>query len=177
MIMRALICFNMLLAALSITLAKDTVIQLAGPHDRVLITVPENWNSYGEVGAQALAGISLTPKPPAVEVAKNYPTVSIRVDVESPGSCGASDKLVKSELTKFDQRKVSTSESVVLRGKRIAIIHTRNDEADYLHVCVTLNRDRILFTLTVSSGSDPKFLRRYKREFIWVLEHVDAVAK
>lgn len=164
----------MLLASLSIAFAAETQIQLTGTHDRVLLAVPDGWSSYGAAGTQAPTGISLTPKPAAT---KDSPTVSIRVDVQPPGSCSASDTLVKSELTEFDQQQVSSSESVVINGKKAAIIHTRNDEADYLYVCVTLRQDRIFFELTVSSGSDPKFLQQYKRDFIWALQHTHVIDK
>lgn len=173
--MRTIICFSVLLVLSRGALASETQIQLRGIHDHVLFAIPEDWSSYGQSTSQSLTGISLTPKRPVTEGTRNYPTVSITVNVEPPGSCNTSDKLINSELTKFNQQRVSSSESIVIYGKKATIIHTRNDEAEYFHVCVTLNQDRIVSTLTVSSGSDPKLLQRFKRDFSRTLQHVKLV--
>lgn len=177
--MQNLAFFSMLLLFISLTdaIGSTSDIELTGEHDRVLLSVPHNWMSYGQVGTDPIAGVSLTPKPPPTEDSERFPTASIRADVESPGSCDSSDALVKSEITEFDQRQVSKPESLVLQGKNARIIHTQNDEADYLHVCVTLHKDRIFFTLTVSTGSDAKFLRQFKKDFIWALQHVSVASK
>ena len=177
--MQTLIFFSILLLLNSITAAigSENDIELTGAHDRVLLSVPQNWMSYGQVGADPIAGVSLTPKPPAIDDSRRFPTASIRADVESPGSCASSDASVRSEITEFDQRQVSKPENLVLQGKKAKIIHTRNNEADYLHVCVTLRKDRIFLTLTVSTGSDAKFFPRYKKDFIWALQHVSVTGK
>jgi len=173
--MQTLICVGMTMVSLATVIASANQIELKGTHDRVLIVVPENWASYGKVGPTPIAGVSMTWKPAAIDDTVTHSTAVIRADVEPPGSCSLSDKLLKAQSTEFDQRYVSNTERVVVKGKKTSIVHTRNDVADYYYVCVVLREDRILLSLTVSSGKSAKPLKQYKKDFIWTVQHLSSI--